>query len=212
MTVARWCVESEVLYETDCGRYTQVEEVFSGCGASLLLRRATLEQIGVLDDDFFMYYEDTDLCWRAWLGGWKVVYAPQALVPHIHCGTTKEWSPFFFFLTERNRLAMVFKNGSLRQVFRVWGGYLMKVLGLVFATLWALLLRRQGWRAQAGAGAHPSESVVAFAALAAPVDQKALGFSAPLNFRQEHSNIGLWSLIKRFGSIPKCGLGFITVG
>ena len=141
---------AEVLYETDCGRYTQVEEVFSGCGASLLLRRATLEQIGVLDDDFFMYYEDTDLCWRAWLGGWKVVYAPQALVPHIHCGTTKEWSPFFVFLTERNRLAMVFKNGSLRQVFRVWGGYLMKVLSLVFATLWALLLRRQGWRARAG--------------------------------------------------------------
>jgi hypothetical protein len=140
----------EVLYETDCGRYNQVEEVFAGCGASLLLRRAMLEQVGAFDDDFFMYYEDTDLCWRAWLGGWKVVYAPQALVPHIHCGTTKEWSPFFVFLTERNRLAMVFKNGSLRQVFRVWGGYLLKVLGLIFSTVWALLLRRPGWRPQAG--------------------------------------------------------------
>jgi GT2 family glycosyltransferase len=141
---------SEVLYETDIGHYSVVEEVFSGCGASLLLRRATLEQIGVLDDDFFMYYEDTDLCWRAWLGGWKVVYAPQALVPHIHCGTTKEWSPFFTFLTERNRLAMVFKNGTLRQLLRVWSGYFFRVLRLGLETLWMLLFRRPGWRASGG--------------------------------------------------------------
>jgi GT2 family glycosyltransferase len=140
----------DVLYETDCGRYSQLEEIFAGCGASLLMRRTMIAQIGSLDDDFFMYYEDTDISWRAWLGGWKVVYAPQALVPHIHCGTTKEWSPFFVFLTERNRLAMVFKNGSLRQVFRVWAGYFIKVLSLILKTLWALLLRRPGWRAQAG--------------------------------------------------------------
>jgi GT2 family glycosyltransferase len=97
-----------------------------------------------------MYYEDTDLSWRAWLGGWKVVYSPQALVPHIHCGTTKEWSPFFSFLTERNRLAMVFKNGTLRQLLRVWGGYFLKVTQLGFETLWMLLIRRSGWRAMGG--------------------------------------------------------------
>jgi len=140
----------EVFFESDTGRYTKVEEVFSGCGASLLLRRATLEQIGTLDDDFFMYYEDTDLSWRTWLGGWKVVYAPQALIPHIHCGTTKEWSPFFFFLTERNRLAMVFKNGTLHQLLRVWGGYFLKVMRLGLETLWMLLFRRPGWRARGG--------------------------------------------------------------
>ena len=97
-----------------------------------------------------MYYEDTDLCWRAWLGGWKVVYAPQALIPHIHCGTTKEWSPFFSFLTERNRLAMVFKNGTLRQLVRVWSGYFFKVMRLGLETLWMLLIRRPGWRARGG--------------------------------------------------------------
>jgi GT2 family glycosyltransferase len=104
----------------------------------------------VLDDEFFMYYEDTDLSWRAWLGGWKVVYAPQAIIPHIHCGTTKEWSPFFFYLTERNRLAMVFKNGTLRQLSRVWLGYFFKVMRLGFETLWGLLTRRPGWRVKGG--------------------------------------------------------------
>lgn len=140
----------EVYFESDTGCYTTIEEVFSGCGASLLVRRNMLEQIGALDGDFFMYYEDTDLSWRAWLGGWKVVYAPQALAPHIHCGTTKEWSPFFFFLTERNRLAMVFKNGTLRQLSHVWGGYFLKVMRLGIETLWMLLTRRPGWRARGG--------------------------------------------------------------
>jgi len=140
----------EVYFESDTGRYSKVEEVFAGCGASLLLRRAALEQIGVLDDELFMYYEDTDLSWRAWLGGWKVVYAPQAVIPHIHCGTTKEWSPFFSYLIERNRLATVFKNGTLRQLFRVWFGYFLKVLHLGFETLWGLLTRRPGWRIKGG--------------------------------------------------------------
>jgi hypothetical protein len=140
----------EAFYETDKGRYDVVEEVFSGCGASLLLRRAMLGQVGLLDDDFFMYYEDTDLSWRARLAGWKVVYAPQAVVLHIHCGTTVEWSPFFIFLTERNRLAMVFKNGPTWQVLHVWGGYLLKVLRLGFEFLKALYRRRVNWRALGG--------------------------------------------------------------
>lgn len=92
----------EVLFETDDGQYDEVEEVFSGCGASLLIRREMVADVGAFDDDFFMYYEDTDLAWRARLGGWKVLYAPGAIVRHIHCGTTEEWSPFFFYHAERS--------------------------------------------------------------------------------------------------------------
>jgi len=120
--------------------------VFAGCGASLLLRRNMLNEIGSLDDDFFMYYEDTDLSWRARLFGWKVLFAPQAKVRHIHCGTTKEWSSDFIFLTERNRLAMVYKNGSITHVLRVWFGYGLKVFNMIFQTLIRLLLFRPTWR------------------------------------------------------------------
>ena len=100
--------EAEVFFETDTGQYGDIEEVFAGCGASLLLRKTMLNEIGLFDEKFFMYYEDVDLSWRAWIGGWKVLYAPDAICKHIHCGTTKEWSPFFVFLTERNRLATGF--------------------------------------------------------------------------------------------------------
>ncbi len=114
----------EVLYETDTGQYDKVEEVFSGCGANLLLSKKMLDEIGLFDEDFFMYYEDTDLSWRARLAGWKVLYAPEATVRHIHCGTTKEWSPFFLFLVERNRLAMVVKNGEIPQIIWTISKYL----------------------------------------------------------------------------------------
>jgi hypothetical protein len=110
----------EVFFEIDRGQYSEIEEVFAGCGASMLMRRHMLEEIGALDDDFFMYYEDTDLSWRARLHGYRVMYAPGAITYHIHCGTAEEWSPFFLYHVERNRLAMVFKNGSVRQFLNAW--------------------------------------------------------------------------------------------
>jgi GT2 family glycosyltransferase len=53
-------------------------------GACLLLRRAALEEVGLLDEAFFMYYEDTDLCRRMQSAGWKVFYEPAAVVQHEH--------------------------------------------------------------------------------------------------------------------------------
>ena len=74
-----------------------------------------------------MYYEDTDLSWRARLKGWKVLYAPEATVKHIHCGTSGEWSPFFHYHVDRNRLAMILKNGTWNRVIRIWGSYFYHV-------------------------------------------------------------------------------------
>jgi hypothetical protein len=136
----------EVFYETDEGQYNRVEEVFAACGASYLMRREMIDDVGLLDDDFFIYYEDTDLSWRAHLRGWKVVYSPQAYVRHIHCGTNTEWSPFFVYLTERNRLAMIFKNGTWSQIARVWGGYYLRVLRMSARAFAHWVLGRPDWR------------------------------------------------------------------
>jgi GT2 family glycosyltransferase len=137
---------NEALFELDHGQYPDVEQVFAGCGAGMLLRNEMLTDIGVLDDSFFMYYEDIDLCWRAHLRDWQVLYAPAAIVRHIHCGTMSEWSPLFQCLIQRNRLAMVFKNGSLPQLLQVWSGYFwtyVKILGELFKSI---LLTRPEWR------------------------------------------------------------------
>jgi len=115
--------DNQQCYEEDRGQYDRLEEVFAACGASVLYRRAMLEDVGLFDEDFFMYYEDTDLAWRARLRGWKIVYTPYSVVRHVHCGTATEWSPFFIYHVDRNRLAMLFKNGTRRQVMAAWGEY-----------------------------------------------------------------------------------------
>lgn len=62
--------------------YSQVEEVGIVSGACLLIRQETVQEIGLLDEGFFMYYEDADWCLRAWQHGWKVYSVPQAEVFH----------------------------------------------------------------------------------------------------------------------------------
>ncbi len=53
-------------------------------GAAILIRATALKDIGFFDEQFFMYFEDTDLCRRAWEKGWKVFYAPIACFVHYH--------------------------------------------------------------------------------------------------------------------------------
>jgi GT2 family glycosyltransferase len=52
-------------------------------GAALLFRRAALDEVGGLDERFFMYVEDLDWCWRARAAGWKVLFEPSAVVRHV---------------------------------------------------------------------------------------------------------------------------------
>ena len=72
--------------ELDRGQYDESQFVFGVSGAALMIRCAALEALAidgeVFDEDFFMYHEDTDLCWRANLLGWDVLYAPQAEAVH----------------------------------------------------------------------------------------------------------------------------------
>jgi GT2 family glycosyltransferase len=57
-------------------------EVPWGCAGSLLVRRDRFEALGGFDPTFFIDFEDTDLCWRAWRRGWRTVYVPEAVLYH----------------------------------------------------------------------------------------------------------------------------------
>ena len=52
-------------------------------GASMLIRRQVFDAIGLLDENYFMYYEEVDFCWRAKEAGWSCWYAPQSHVVHL---------------------------------------------------------------------------------------------------------------------------------
>jgi GT2 family glycosyltransferase len=119
-------------YADDVGQFDRVEEVFAGCGASLLIRAEMLTDIGGFDERFFMYYEDVDLSWRARLRGWQVRYAPGALVRHQHRGSSGVWSGRFVYYTERNRLLLLIKlapaDRVLLQLGRSFGAAVLATL------------------------------------------------------------------------------------
>lgn len=62
--------------------FSSTREVDFAGGSCLLLRRTALEEVGLLDEGFFMYSEEADLCYRLKEAGWKVFFYPQAKVIH----------------------------------------------------------------------------------------------------------------------------------
>ncbi len=66
------------------------EYVFGSTGGGFIARADTLKQVGLLDERFFMYFEDVDLCFRAQLQGFKVRYTPKAVAYHKLSASTKK--------------------------------------------------------------------------------------------------------------------------
>lgn len=95
--------------ERDHGQYNEPAEVFAWCGGAVLLKRAYLQDVGLFDERFFVYYEDTDLSWRGRMLGWKHTYEPTALVRHQHSASSGIGSDVFQFHTTRNRLLLLAK-------------------------------------------------------------------------------------------------------
>lgn len=109
--------------EIDRGQFDRPEEVFAFCGNGVAIRRELLETVGLFDEDFFLYYEDSDLSWRARASGWSIYYQPTAVLRHRHASSSVEWSPMFTYFAERNRLFMLTKNASARLASRAAAGY-----------------------------------------------------------------------------------------
>jgi len=109
--------------EPDGPAYDVAGEAFGGCGAALALRMAALRDTGMFDDDWFLYYEDVDLCWRLRRRGWTVRYQPEAVVRHQHSATVGTRSDLHVFHDHRNRLLTLTKNASLPLLLRTAGRY-----------------------------------------------------------------------------------------
>ncbi|MEM1384953.1 MAG: glycosyltransferase family 2 protein [Pseudomonadota bacterium] len=106
-------------------------------GASVMMRRQVLDQIGCFDERFFLYFEETDLCRRAQQAGWPTHYVRASEVAHIGSVSTgmKIWArtpPFWF----DSRLYYFAKNhgpayAAAATVLRLVGGGLRTIRGLV---------------------------------------------------------------------------------
>jgi hypothetical protein len=88
--------------EMDYGQYDRRDDVFGPCAGAALYRKKMLDEIGLFDEDFFLYMEDVDLAFRAKLAGWKCIYVPEAVVHHHHGGTAGFGSDLAVYYGNRN--------------------------------------------------------------------------------------------------------------
>jgi len=94
----------------DIASFNIFEHVFGACAGAALYRREMIENIGFLDDDFFLIHEDTDLNFRAQLAGWKVLYVPTAIVYHKVRSSIGSMSDLAVYYSLRNREFVRIKN------------------------------------------------------------------------------------------------------
>lgn len=90
--------------------FNRMEYIFGACAGAALYRREMINEIGFLDEDFFLLNEDTDLNLRAQLFGWKVVYVPDAIVHHKVRSTIGEMSETAIYYALRNSKLVRIKN------------------------------------------------------------------------------------------------------
>jgi N-acetylglucosaminyl-diphospho-decaprenol L-rhamnosyltransferase len=123
-------------------------------GACILTRRAVIEQIGGLDEQFFMYAEEVDWCYRVRQAGWSIWQEPRARVTHIGGAATSQFRSKMLIALYESRLRffrkhysrrficlhrLIVRAGTLRAAFLAWRDYARRRLGRdeLRARLWA---------------------------------------------------------------------------
>ena len=110
--------------------FTEIQEVVMPSGCACLLRKEALEKIGLFDEMFFAYCEDTDLFLRIRWIGYKIVIVPGAVVNHYYSLTVGKYSLQKIFLVERNHYWVAAKNFPL-----------VLLVVLPWVTLWRFIVQ-----------------------------------------------------------------------
>jgi len=123
-------------------KYDNDTWVFGASGGASLYRVKMLEEIGLFDEDFFAYYEDVDISFRAQLAGWKVGYAPEAIVYHEIGATSSAIKGFTTYQTIKNLPWLFWKNVPFGRLFwKILPRYLIAYNSIILRAI----MRGQLW-------------------------------------------------------------------
>lgn len=116
--------------------------MYSAKGAAMMIRAKALVEVGVFDEDFFIYFEETDLCHRLWLSGFSVVYEPTSVIYHAEAvDTHREFAEFrITYLSFRNRIASFVKTLEIGTLAR-----LLPILLFIYLSLGLYYVLRGKW-------------------------------------------------------------------
>jgi len=99
--------------------YARLQETLLPSGAAAFYRREMLDEIGLFDESFFLYCEDTDLGLRARWAAWECLYVPEAVVEHRYSHSAGKASGLKACYVERNRLYLIVKNFPISDLLLV---------------------------------------------------------------------------------------------
>lgn len=117
------------------GSATRLVDFVTGC--AILARREVWETVGLLDDKFFMYYEETEWCVRAGRAGYKIAHVPTAMMWHKISPAARAASPRTFYYMTRNRLLFLSNTqAGLRTWFYTWVEYARTFLSWTLRPKW----------------------------------------------------------------------------
>ena len=119
----------------DSGYFNNSEEVFGATGGASLYRLKMLEKIGIFDEDFFAYYEDVDISFRAQLDNWKIEYTPTAIAYHKGGATSKKIPNLAAYMTVKNLPWLLIKNVPLGLLPSMLPRFIIAYSAIVFSAL-----------------------------------------------------------------------------
>ena len=121
--------------EIDNGQYDEKVEILAAKSAGMFIRRDIFNRIGGFDEDYYIYMEETDLCWRSWLSNYKVRFCPMSIVYHAYSSTKdivdKNTNNYLIrFHGTKNYIMTIIKNLGNRQLIiilpihiMIWTGF-----------------------------------------------------------------------------------------
>jgi len=127
----------------DSGQYNDLREIFGAPATAAVYRKSMLDDIGLFDEDFYMYLEDVDLSFRGQLRGYKCMYVPEAGVRHVGAGTTgSQYHKDNVYFIARNTIYVLMKNMP-RQLLK---SHYFRIFGfLVYLQLYHTFKSFHGW-------------------------------------------------------------------
>lgn len=112
--------------------HTKPKEVDWVSGAAFLVRKEVIDKVGLFDEEYFMFCEDVDWCWRTWKAGFKVVYYPEAVITHA-IGRSTDKAPNRMIGRFHKSMFRFYRKNMLPQIFILWRPFALLAAGVAIA-------------------------------------------------------------------------------
>jgi GT2 family glycosyltransferase len=149
-----YCLGYNENWEKEKEDYRLPIEIFYPSGAAVLFRKEALEEVGFLDEEYWMYNEDQEIGWRLLLAGWKNVLAPDAVIYHKY-EFSRSISKYYWM--DRNRILAILECYQLATLLFILPAFILMEFGLILFSakngsfkekmkIWRYFLTPKNWR------------------------------------------------------------------